>query len=409
MGLGFRKSKNIGGGFRINISPSGIGWSWGIKGMRFTKTARGTFRQTYYIPGTGIRYTKENKIGEIDRQSKIGEVNRHGVSAIKSDGVANEVNDSSRITRKLSSILSRRRDGIRLIWAGAIMFYITMAIGYGESDTDGIPMLNALNLLTFALLLAAAAKGLNKGARFVGFGLVALFTVEGIRMTDFGIGWAASPLLFCWAGIFLYVSAGKLKINYELGQKDRREWWEYTDAWKNLIRANKKQSVKNIKRVDGIHEWKVNSGASTLVETKRCDIGISSLEYIMSDAGYVDVKIGKNEHLLILKDKIIHIEGCKVVTVDREIVHFDICSTRFIEEGTAPKDATVVGETWKYVNVNGTPDRRFKENRLLPICEYGVVKIFIPTGYHADLNLELHISDLDATKQFKRMIYGGKA
>ena len=41
MGLRFRKSINLGGGFRINLSKSGVGYSWGVKGYRVTKTASG--------------------------------------------------------------------------------------------------------------------------------------------------------------------------------------------------------------------------------------------------------------------------------------------------------------------------------------------------------------------------------
>ena len=59
MGLRFRKSINLGGGFRINLSKSGIGHSWGIKGFRVTKTAKGTRRTTTSIPGTGISYVHE--------------------------------------------------------------------------------------------------------------------------------------------------------------------------------------------------------------------------------------------------------------------------------------------------------------------------------------------------------------
>lgn len=29
----YRKSINLGGGFRINLSKSGIGYSWGTKGL----------------------------------------------------------------------------------------------------------------------------------------------------------------------------------------------------------------------------------------------------------------------------------------------------------------------------------------------------------------------------------------
>lgn len=42
MGVRFRKSVNLGGGFRVNVSKSGIGYSWGTKGYRYTKTAKGS-------------------------------------------------------------------------------------------------------------------------------------------------------------------------------------------------------------------------------------------------------------------------------------------------------------------------------------------------------------------------------
>lgn len=61
MGLRFRKSINLGGGFRINISKSGIGYSWGVKGFRVTKTAKGKIKTTTTIPGMGISYSKEVK------------------------------------------------------------------------------------------------------------------------------------------------------------------------------------------------------------------------------------------------------------------------------------------------------------------------------------------------------------
>ena len=57
--MAFRKSINLGGGFRINLSKSGIGYSWGRKGARISKTAKGKVRGTVGIPGTGIYHTEE--------------------------------------------------------------------------------------------------------------------------------------------------------------------------------------------------------------------------------------------------------------------------------------------------------------------------------------------------------------
>lgn len=58
MGMRYRKSSKI-GPFRINVSKSGVGWSVGTKGYRYTKTANGRTRTTVSIPGTGLSWVNE--------------------------------------------------------------------------------------------------------------------------------------------------------------------------------------------------------------------------------------------------------------------------------------------------------------------------------------------------------------
>lgn len=60
MGFRFRKSVNLGGA-RVNSSKSGVGYSVGGKGYRYTKKAGGGSRTTASIPGTGISYQKDSK------------------------------------------------------------------------------------------------------------------------------------------------------------------------------------------------------------------------------------------------------------------------------------------------------------------------------------------------------------
>lgn len=60
MKMGFRFRKSFGAGpFRVNVSKSGIGWSVGTKGARYTKKASGGSRSTLSLPGTGISYVSE--------------------------------------------------------------------------------------------------------------------------------------------------------------------------------------------------------------------------------------------------------------------------------------------------------------------------------------------------------------
>ena len=50
MGIRYRKSINLGKGFRVNISKTGPGFSWGGKGYRITRTANGNIKgQPIYL------------------------------------------------------------------------------------------------------------------------------------------------------------------------------------------------------------------------------------------------------------------------------------------------------------------------------------------------------------------------
>ena len=73
MGFRYRKSIRLGGGFRINISGSGVGYSWGVPGYRITKTANGKIRQTASILGTGLSYSTEESIYKSARKSALKE------------------------------------------------------------------------------------------------------------------------------------------------------------------------------------------------------------------------------------------------------------------------------------------------------------------------------------------------
>lgn len=62
MGLRFRKSIKLGKHFSVNLSPKGIGYSYGVKGARRSVSADGRHRTTYSVPGTGLAYTTSSSI-----------------------------------------------------------------------------------------------------------------------------------------------------------------------------------------------------------------------------------------------------------------------------------------------------------------------------------------------------------
>lgn len=147
MGWRYRKSIGLGNGFRINISKSGIGYSWGTRGFRITKTSTGRIRKTYSLYGTGISYVEEsgcrkNKPQNITSADPVYEM----LSAdIKNFRTAEHID----IINKIANIL--RLDAICnvLLWFAVMgilnyTFFILPAIGL--TGKIFLRILGAINL-----------------------------------------------------------------------------------------------------------------------------------------------------------------------------------------------------------------------------------------------------------------------
>lgn len=88
----------------------------------------------------------------------------------------------------------------------------------------------------------------------------------------------------------------------------------------------------------------------------------------------------KKETLIFLPDKLFIMQKSKIGALNYSDIISSSHTTRFIESEGVPKDSQVVGQTWKYVNKSGGPDRRFKDNRQIPICLYGELELSSTSG-----------------------------
>lgn len=70
MGLRFRKSINL-GPIRLNFSKSGMGISFGTKGFRVSRSAKGKTQATVSLPGTGLSYVQDlDDLTKSDSETK---------------------------------------------------------------------------------------------------------------------------------------------------------------------------------------------------------------------------------------------------------------------------------------------------------------------------------------------------
>lgn len=74
MGLNFRKSINLGKGFKLNVGKKSVGISGGVKGARVSINSSGRKTATFSIPGTGLSYSVNlnNLFGKKKSSKKKG-------------------------------------------------------------------------------------------------------------------------------------------------------------------------------------------------------------------------------------------------------------------------------------------------------------------------------------------------
>ena len=143
------------------------------------------------------------------------------------------------------------------------------------------------------------------------------------------------------------------------------------------------------------YRQKYHAGASTLIKRTTVRAGTLSIPKVTTNLSVVGVDVGEIT-LFLLPDMILYLQGKTFANIPYETFSVKQGTTRFIEDDPVPGDALVVGQTWRYVNKNGGPDRRFNNNRQLPVAQYGVLELVSSGG----LNIHLNTSSAEKAASF---------
>lgn len=318
MGFRYRRSIHLGGGFRINISKSGIGYSWGVKGFRVTKTARGTTRKTFSIPGTGISYVQET--GKRPRAAR---------PAAPTPPLVDTAGGETHFNAQASNLVSEGLEELLALARKALRLHRLSVAG-----------------LVLSLILASASPLFLLAAAF--------FTALLVYVRKKGV-------------VFL-------EYNIDQGGQD-----PVNARMQPLLAITRCAKVWRVTETRRVTDRKYHAGAGRSVQRMPCKAATKPPFPFQTNVPAAVFKTGR-ETLVFLPDKLFIIQGTSVGALTYEEVTLSTRTTRFVEEEAVPADALVVDTTWQYVNKSGGPDRRFKNNRQLPVCLYGELEISSPKG-----------------------------
>lgn len=148
-----------------------------------------------------------------------------------------------------------------------------------------------------------------------------------------------------------------------------------------------------------VHQRKINGNASSLLERTAVTVTFDHPKHLVTNVAVPTITSG-HDALHFLPDRLLLRTGKRYSDVSYAILSVNSSTRRFIESGTVPTDGVHVDTTWQFANVNGGPDRRFKNNRMLPVMQYGNVQLASPSG----LNWDLQFSRINAFDRAARTL-----
>jgi hypothetical protein len=319
MSFYLRKSVKA-GPFRVNLSQSGIGVSTGVPGLRVGTGPRGS----YVRVGTHGAYYQQT-LSQSARRSQPA--SRHPRQRSR----ASDPGNAGVVMKDVTGVTT-----LELTDGSATELVNQLNEAAGHVSLLLLVILLWLPIVTIPLAILLHAK--DKARRTV----VAFYEVDGVPAERF------QAVADSFAGL----------------QQCAAQW--------HVIAAGAVRTTR---------QYKVNAGASRLLRRDRGKADLGGPPVLATNIAVPSLH-AKRRSVYFLPDRILVRDGRRYADMPYWNCRVTGTATRFIENGSVPRDAERVGTTWKYVNKGGGPDRRYKSNPRIPIMRYGELRLTAQPGFN---------------------------
>lgn len=330
----FRKSVSA-GPFRFNFSSGGVGASVGVRGLRIGIGPRG-----HYVHAGRSGFYYRATIGRAgDRsEAKAAQPSQAVEPAVVSEGGVNMVEVES------GDVLAMR----------------------DESLSDLLDEINAKRRQTgLATLLGWSLAAISLLFLFVSW--TAAIASAFVALLGWAIGkWMDSYRRTC-------------VLFYDLEPDVQRTYEAAVAGFDGLLACAGRWHVEAGGVVQDLTTWKRNAGASHIVRKNPTILGYKLPKAVNCNITPPALHVGK-QVLFFLPDGVLVDDGTKVGAVSYSELSIAWQDSNFIEDGLVPRDAQIISYVWKHPNKSGGPDRRFRDNRQIPVCRYEAVHLRSHTG-----------------------------
>jgi hypothetical protein len=344
MGFGFRKTFNS-GPFRFTVSPGGVSSSFGVRGARITSGPRGTF-VTVSSHGAYYRHRIDGNEARVPGQ----DIPTQQVEEGPVDSVF-QVPVSELVASNQSELVTKLNENISATNPGNILFVVSWFLIFAVPSYP-----------TTAFFLMA-------------LGMVSAFIVSK-----------------------KFKATHTHQIHYSLDSEATERFAATQNALAMLASCHR---IWVLNTSSSTADFKRNAGAHTLITRRSASVGTLATRGFTSSLPISSIEAnGTVFHFL--PDQILVLYDKRYASISYGQLSVSVTSSRFIETESVPGDSRQVDTTWRFVNKNGGPDRRFNDNRQIPILQYGELALRTTAG----LQVVLQTSSFEKAQVFVSQFAG---
>lgn len=171
-----------------------------------------------------------------------------------------------------------------------------------------------------------------------------------------------------------------MELHYDMDDKYQQVYQQFREHFITFLQSSKIWQYLN---AQATNDYKRNAGAGKLIRrisVRRLSENKVPAPYFITNVSIPCISL-YNMELYFLPERMLIKRGNTFAAVFYKNLRITGHDTNFIESEPLPRDARVIDYTWQYVNKSGGPDRRFNNNRKLPVCLYSQYTFTSDTGF----------------------------
>lgn len=177
--------------------------------------------------------------------------------------------------------------------------------------------------------------------------------------------------------IKIYIhTIGRLQYNHLSKHSNHNE---ISSLWDKLASSDKLWQVIGIYELDE-NASKENGSIKVIYERIPVKIRYKTPFYIHANFKVLQVKLD-DYTLVILPDHYIITNKSEVGIIETSNTMIRSENNPYAELDDVPEDTEVIYSTWQYVNKDSSKDKRYKDNKKVPICNYRLIQLNFNTEY----------------------------